>query len=164
MKTPKSPSRRTVTLGLAGLGGVGGATISAAADVAVKRINPPGLLAPRGYTQVVTASGGRTVYISGQVAANSKGEIIGKGDLKAQTAQVFENLRIALASAGAGPKDVVKMTMFAVNFKTEDIPAIRDLRNAFFAGVEPPASTLVGVSALANPDWLIEIEAIAVVA
>jgi enamine deaminase RidA (YjgF/YER057c/UK114 family) len=51
-----------------------------------------------------------------------------------------------------------------VNFKTEDIPTIRDIRNAFFAGVEPPASTLVGVSALANPDWLIEIEVVAVVA
>ena len=164
MKTPNTHSRRAVALGLAGLGSVGGATISAAADVTVKRINPPGLLTPRGYTQVVTATGGRTVYISGQVAANAKGELVGKGDLKAQTTQVFENLKSALASAGAGPKDVVKMTMFVVNFKTEDIPAIRDLRNAFFAGVEPPASTLVGVSALANPDWLIEIEMIAVAA
>lgn len=141
-----------------------GVTPAAAADVAVRRINPPGLLTPRGYTHVVTASGGRTVYISGQVAANAKGEIVGKGDLKAQTTQVFENLKIALASAGAGPKDVVKTTIFAVNFKTEDIPAIRDIRNVFFAGVEPPASTLVGVSALANPDWLIEIEVVAVVA
>ncbi len=153
-----------MALGLAGLGSMSGTTTASAADVAVKRINPPGLLTPRGYTQVVTASGGRTIYISGQVAANAKGEIVGKGDLKAQTAQVFENLKIALASAGAGPKDVVKATIFAVNFKTEDIPTIRDIRNAFFAGVEPPASTLVGVSGLANPDWLIEIEVVAVVA
>jgi enamine deaminase RidA (YjgF/YER057c/UK114 family) len=153
-----------VALGLAGLGSMSSTTTASAAEVAVKRINPPGLLTPRGYTQVVTASGGRTIYISGQVAANAKGEIVGKGDLKAQTAQVFENLKIALASAGAGPKDVVKATIFAVNFKTEDIPTIRDIRNAFFAGVEPPASTLVGVSALANPDWLIEIEVVAVVA
>lgn len=164
MKTPNSPSRRTVALGLAGLGSAGVATTSAAADVTVKRINPPGLLTPRGYTHVVTASGGRTVYISGQVAANAKGEIVGKGDLKAQTAQVFENLRIGLAAAGAAPKDVVKATIFAVNFKTDDIPTIREIRNAFFAGVEPPASTLVGVSGLANPDWLIEIEMTAVVA
>lgn len=164
MKTAKAPSRRTVALGLAGLGSLSGVRPAAAADVAVKRINPPGLLTPRGYTQVVTATGGRTVYISGQVAANAKGEIVGKGDLKAQTFQVFENLRTALAAAGAGPKDVVKATIFAVNFKPEDIPTIRDVRNAFFTGVEPPASTLVGVSALANPDWLIEVEAIAVVA
>ena len=163
MKTAKAPSRRTVALGLAGLGSLSGVR-PAAADVAVKRINPPGLLTPRGYTQVVTATGGRTVYISGQVAANAKGEIVGKGDLKAQTFQVFENLRTALAAAEAGPKDVVKATIFAVNFKPEDIPTIRDVRNAFFTGVEPPASTLVGVSALANPDWLIEVEAIAVVA
>ena len=160
MKATKTPSRREVALGLAVLG----SAPATAAEVDTKRINPAGLLTPRGYTQVVTASGGRTVYISGQVSANAKGEVVGKGDLKAQTAQVFGNLGIALAAAGAAPKDVVKITMFAVNFKTEDIPAIRDVRNAFFAGVEPPASTLVGVTALANPDWLIEVEAIAVVA
>jgi enamine deaminase RidA (YjgF/YER057c/UK114 family) len=113
---------------------------------------------------VVSASGGRTVYVSGQVSANAKGEVVGKGDIKAQTTQVFENLKIALAAAGAGPKDVVKTNIYVVNFKAEDIPAIRDIRNAFFANVEPPASTLVGVTALANPDWLIEIEVIAVVA
>ncbi len=160
MKSSKSPSRREVALGLAVLG----SAPASAAQVATKRINPEGLLMPRGYTQVVTASGGRTVYISGQVSANAKGEVVGKGDLKAQTTQVFENLKIALAAAGAGPKDVVKMNMYAVNFKTEDVPAIRDVRNAFFAGVEPPASTLVSVVALANPDWMIEIEVIAVVA
>jgi enamine deaminase RidA (YjgF/YER057c/UK114 family) len=160
MKTSKSPSRREVALGLAVLG----SAPASAAEVATRRINPPGLLTPRGYTHVVTASGGRTVYISGQVSANAKGEVVGKGDLKAQTAQVFENLKIALAAAGAAPKDVVKTNIYAVNFKPGDIPAIRDVRNAFFAGVEPPASTLVGVTALASPDWLIEIEVIAVVA
>lgn len=160
MKTPKSPTRRSVALGLATLGAVS----ARAEEVNTKRINPDGLLKPRGYTQVVVTSGGRTVYISGQVAANAKGEIVGKGDLKAQTAQVFENLKVALSAAGAAPKDVVKATMYVVNFKTEDIPVIRDIRNTFFAGVEPPASTLVGVTALANPDWMIEIEMIAVVA
>ena len=160
MKTPKSPTRRSVALGLATLGAVS----ARAEGASTKRINPSGLLVPRGYTQVVVASPGRTVYISGQVAANAKGEIVGKGDLKAQTTQVFENLKLALSAAGASPKDVVKMTMFVVNFKTEDIPAIRDIRNAFFAGVEPPASTLVGVAALANPDWMIEIEMTAVIA
>jgi len=160
MKSPKSPSRREVALGLAVLG----SAPASAADVVTKRINPEGLLTPRGYTQVVTASGGRTVYVSGQISANAKGEVVGKGDLKAQTAQVFENIKTALAAAGAAPKDVVKTNIYAVNFKSEDIPAIRDVRNAFFAGVEPPASTLVGVTALANPDWLIEIEVIAVVA
>jgi enamine deaminase RidA (YjgF/YER057c/UK114 family) len=160
MKTPKTPSRRDVALGLAALGTVP----ASAAEVSTRRVNPPGLLTPRGYTHVVSASGGRTVYVSGQVSANAKGEVVGKGDIKAQTTQVFENLKIALAAAGAAPKDVVKTNIYVVNFKAEDIPAIRDIRNAFFANVEPPASTLVGVTALANPDWLIEIEVIAVVA
>lgn len=159
MKTPKPLTRRSVALGLATLGAVS----ARAEEVNTKRINPAGLLTPRGYTQVVVTSGGRTVYISGQVAANAKGEVVGKGDLKAQATQVFDNLKVALAAAGATPKDVVKATIYVVNFKTEDIPAIRDIRNAFFAGVEPPASTLVGVTALANPDWMIEIEMIAVV-
>ena len=90
--------------------------------------------------------------------------MVGKGDIKAQTAQVFENLKVALGAAGAGAKDVVKITMFVVNLKPEDLPAIRGVRDAFFANLEPPASTLVGVTALAGPDWLIEIEATAVVA
>lgn len=160
MKTPKRPSRREVALGLAAIGSVP----ASAADIAIKRVNPPGLLAPRGYTHVVSVTGGRTVYISGQVSANAAGEVVGKGDIKAQTTRVFENLKVALAAAGAGPKDVVKITFFVVNFKADDLPAIREVRNAFLAGVEPPASTLVGVTALASPDYLIEVEAIAVVA
>ena len=159
MKTPKSPSRRDVALGLAGLGSVP----ARAAEISTKRINPPGILTPRGYTHVVSVAGGRTVYVSGQVSANAKGEVVGRGDIKAQTAQVFENLRIALAAAGAGPKDVVKINMFVVNLKADDLPGVREIRNLFFENLEPPASTLVGVTALAGPDWLLEIEAIAVV-
>jgi len=160
MKTPKRPSRREVALGLAALGSVP----ASAAEIAIRRVNPPGILTPRGYTHVVSVAGGRTVYISGQIAADARGEGVGKGDIRAQTTRVFENLKVALAAAGAGPKDVVKITFFVVNLKAEDLPAIREIRNAFFAGVEPPASTLVGVTALAGPDWLLEVEAIAVVA
>ena len=160
MKTSKKPSRREVALGLAAVGSVP----ASAAGVAIKRVNPPGILTPRGYTHVVSVTGGRTVYISGQISANAMGEVVGKGDIKAQTTQVFENLKVALAAAGAGPRDVVKTTFFVVNLKAEDLPVIREIRNSFFAGVEPPASTLVGVTALAGPDYLIEIEAIAVVA
>lgn len=160
MNTPKSPSRRDVALGLAALGSVP----ASAAEVTVRRVNPPGILTPRGYTHVVSVAGGRTVYISGQISANAKGEVVGKGDLKAQTTQVFENLKVALLAAGASAKDVVKINMFVVNLKNEDLPAIRGVRDAFFANLEPPASTLVGVTALAGPDWLLEIEAIAAVA
>ena len=160
MKTPKTPSRRDVALGLAAMSSLP----ATAAEASVKRTNPPGLLTPRGYTHVVSVSGGRTIYVSGQVSANAKGETVGKGDLKAQSAQVFENLGAALAAAGAGPKDVVKINMFVVNLKADDLPAIREARDAFFKNLVPPASTLVGVTALAGPDWLLEIEAIAVIA
>ncbi len=125
--------------------------------------NPAGLRTPTGYTHVVAVSGGRTLYIAGQVAFNEKGEVVGKGDLRAQARQVFENLRLALAGAGATFKDVVKWNTYVVNFKPEDLPVLREVRSELLKDVTPPASTLVGVQALANPDFLIEIEAIAVV-
>lgn len=129
----------------------------------IERINPKAISAPRGYSHIVMVTGGRTIYIAGQVSANADGDIVGKGDLKAQTHQVFENLKLALIAAGARPKDVVKKNIYVVGLKPEDLPVIREIRNAFFAGFEPPASTLVGVTALAHPDYLIEIEAVAVI-
>jgi enamine deaminase RidA (YjgF/YER057c/UK114 family) len=132
-------------------------------DAVREHKNPPGLSAPRGYTHVVSASGGRTVYIAGQVALNVQGEVVGKGDLRAQARQVFENLRIALAGAGATFKDVVKWNTYVVGLKPEDLAALREVRGEFLKDVTPPASTLVSVQGLANPDFLIEIEAIAVV-
>ncbi len=125
--------------------------------------NPAGLRTPTGYTHVVSVSGGRTLYIAGQVAFNAQGEVVGKGDLRAQTHQVFENLRLALAGAGASFKDVVKWNTYVVNFKLEHLPVLREVRTEVLKDLTPPASTLVGVQALANPDFLIEIEAIAVV-
>jgi enamine deaminase RidA (YjgF/YER057c/UK114 family) len=125
--------------------------------------NPAGLRTPTGYTHVVSVSGGRTLYIAGQVAYNEKGEVIGKGDLRAQARQVFENLRLALAGAGATFKDVVKWNTYVVNYKPEDLPALREIRAEALKDVTPPASTFIGVQSLANPDFLIEIEAIAVV-
>jgi enamine deaminase RidA (YjgF/YER057c/UK114 family) len=126
--------------------------------------NPAGLRTPTGYTHVVSVSGGRTLYIAGQVAFNEKGEVVGKGDLRAQARQVFENLRLALAGGGATFKDVVKWNTYVVNFKPEDLPVLREVRAELLKDLTaPPASTLVGVQALANPDFLIEIEAIAVV-
>jgi enamine deaminase RidA (YjgF/YER057c/UK114 family) len=126
-------------------------------------IQPDGLSKPPTYTHVVIAQGGRTVFLSGQVAANAKGEVVGKGDLRAQTTQVMENLKTALAAAGATFADVVKSNTYVVNLKPEDLPVVREVRGKYFAGAHPPASTLVGVTALASPDYLIEIEAIAVV-
>jgi enamine deaminase RidA (YjgF/YER057c/UK114 family) len=125
-------------------------------------INPKKLFAPPGFTQVVTAQGGKMIYISGQVAFNDKAELIGKGSLADQTTQTFENLRAALKAAGADFKDVVKLNYYVAGLKPEDISVIREIRNKYLPAENPPASTLVGVLALFRPDVLIEIEAVAV--
>jgi enamine deaminase RidA (YjgF/YER057c/UK114 family) len=122
-----------------------------------------GLFKNPAYSHVVVAAGARTVYIAGQVAMDGQGNLVGAGDLGAQTEQVMRNLGAALAAGGASFADVVKITTYVVDYKPEMRPVIAKARTPFFAGREPPASTLVGISALAAPGWLIEIEAIAVV-
>lgn len=129
----------------------------------VKFINPPTLGKTFGWTHAVTTSGGKTIYISGQTAVNAAGEVVGNGDLKRQTEQTFENLGVALAAAGATWKDVVATRLYVVNLKPEHVPIIREVRGRYVSAEQPPASTLVGVSALVGADWLIEIEATAVV-
>jgi enamine deaminase RidA (YjgF/YER057c/UK114 family) len=125
--------------------------------------HPKGLFQNPAYSHVVAASGKRTIYIAGQVSVDAEGAVVGAGDLAAQTTQVMRNLGLALAAAGAGYADIVKITTFVVNYKPELRPIIGKARSPFFEGGPPPASTLVGVSALAAPEWLIEIEAVAVV-
>jgi enamine deaminase RidA (YjgF/YER057c/UK114 family) len=121
--------------------------------------NPEGLSKPTGYTHVVLDGG--TVYISGQVSVNEKGEVVGKGDLRAQVTRVYENLALCLKAAGLGFGDIVKMNTYVVNYKPVDVTVIREVRKNYLSGENPPASTLVGVTALVNPDFMIEIEAIA---
>ena len=126
-------------------------------------LNPPGLAPTNGWTHVVTSTGGKTVYVSGQVGVDERGQLVGQGDLKAQTEQTFANLAVALKAAGAGFRDVVKMNLYVVGLKPELVPLIREVRARYVNREHPPASTLVGVSALVGADWLIEIEVIAVV-
>ena len=126
-------------------------------------LNPPALCKTHGWTHVVTTSGGKTVHISGQTAIDAAGNVIAKGDLKRQTEQTFENLRLALAAAGATWRDVVVTRLYVVNLKPEHVPIIREVRSRYVSAEHPPASTLVGISALVGADWLIEIEAVAVV-
>lgn len=124
-------------------------------------INPDGLAKPTGYTHVVTATGGKLVFISGQIGMDAQGQI--RDGLHAQTVQVFENLKTALAAVGATFDDVVKVTYFIVNYKPEDRATVVEVRSGYFNMQRLPASTLVGVAALAFPGLLIEIEAIALV-
>ena len=126
-------------------------------------LNPTGLAATNGWTQVVTSTGGKTIYVSGQVSVDERGQVVGKGDLKAQTEQAFANLAVALKAAGASFQDVVKMNLYVVGLKPELVPMLREVRARYVNRESPPASTLVGVSALVGADWLIEIEVVAVV-
>ena len=95
---------------------------------------------------------------------NEKAEVVGRGDFRAQVEHTFENLKTALAAAGATFGDVVKITYFVVGLKPEHVTHVRAVRNKYLSPDKPPASTLVGVAALVVPEWLIEIELIAVVA
>jgi enamine deaminase RidA (YjgF/YER057c/UK114 family) len=124
-----------------------------------KHINPR----PVGYSDAVVVSSGKTIYISGQVPLNSKSELVGKGDLRAQTIQVFENLKNILAQSGATFQDVVKVSTYIVNCKPSDVALVREIRKSYLAEKSPPASTMVGVTSLVDPDFLIEIEVIAVI-
>jgi len=124
-------------------------------------LNPPALCPTTGWTHVVTVSGGKTIHISGQVSVNERGEVVGAGDLRVQTEQTYANLRHALAAVGATFDDVVKMNTYVVGLKPEQVPLLREVRARHINPAQPPASTLVGVAALVGADWLIEIEAIA---
>lgn len=129
----------------------------------IERLNPAGINKPATYSQVVRVNKGTMVFTSGIVSDNEKGEILGKGDLKTHTQQCFENLKIALAAAGASFKDVIKLNYYVVNYDRSQVGLIREVRSKYLDPTALPASTLAGVQALFHPDVLIEIEAIAVV-
>lgn len=129
----------------------------------LERLRPEGLLHNPAFSQVVVASGMRTIYTAGQVSIDEHGALVGAGDLAAQTAQAMRNIGRALAAARASYADIVKITTYVVNYKPEDRVVISKARASFFASGMPPASTLVGVTALALPEWLVEIEAVAVI-
>jgi enamine deaminase RidA (YjgF/YER057c/UK114 family) len=124
-------------------------------------INPDDLPTPQTYTHVVVATGSRVVFVAGQEPEDENGDLVGRGDLAAQARQVFANLGRALAAAGARPEQVAKITIFVANYRREQLPVIEAGRVALF-GDHKPADTLVGVETLSNPDFLIEVDAIAV--
>ena len=130
--------------------------------MSIERINPAGLRVPPTYSPVVRVSGGTTVYISGQVPVDVEGNLVGEGDFAAQAKQVYENLRLALASVGGDFSNVARMTTYIVNYTPELRDALGAVRSAAMSDARA-ASTLLGVQALAVPGYLIEVEAIAVV-
>ncbi|MGH2945412.1 MAG: RidA family protein [Solirubrobacteraceae bacterium] len=124
-------------------------------------LNPEGLAKPFGpFCQLTVARPGRVVHLSGAVAFDAAGNVVGEGDIVAQTRQVMENLRIALAAAGADFSHVVKITNYVTD--AGEYPKIAPVRQEYLN--EPfPASTLVEVKSLIYPELLIEIEAVAIV-
>lgn len=125
-------------------------------------INPADLATPETYTHVVIATGTKLVFIAGQEPEDLQGNLVGRGDLAAQARQAFANLGRALAAAGARPDQVTRIGIFTVNYRRESLPAIEQGRASLF-GDHKPADTIVGVTALARPEYLIEVEAIAVI-
>lgn len=125
-------------------------------------LNPAGMPKLPGFSQVVTSGPGKMVFISGQVAFDENNELVGRGDLRSQAVQTFENVKKALAAVGATFADVVKTNTYVVNYRTDMIGLIREVRARYLPEDHAPASTLIGVQALALDGLLIEIEAIAV--
>ena len=134
--------------------------VGVAQGSSTRYVNPQSLAKPTGYTHVVIAPDGRTVYIAGQVAFDSAGAVVGEGDFTAQAQQVYGNLERALQSVGGTMADLVKTTTFITDIK--NLPSLREVRSRRLSKTQPPANTLLQVSSLARPDLLIEIEAVAV--
>ena len=111
-------------------------------------LNPQSLMPTNGWTHIVSTSGGKTIYISGQVSVDERGQVVGKGDLKAQTEKTFANLDVALKAAGASFRDVVKMNIYVVGLKAEQVPIVREVRARYVNMEAAPASTFVGIAAL----------------
>lgn len=127
----------------------------------IERIDPDTLPTPESYTQVVAATGSRLVFVAGQVAEDPQGRLLGAGDLAAQARQAFANVGRALAAAGARPDQVARITIYVVGHRPAYLPLISDARVAVF-GDHKPADVLIGVETLAEPGYLIEVDALAI--
>ena len=128
-----------------------------------KFVNPPGLKPLGMYSNVSCATGGTIVFISGQVAVDTEGRVVGKGDIEAQAVQVFENLKLALGAVGGTFNDVLKLTIFIRDLTPERRKAVMGVRGRYISHTQPPAATMVGIDRLVEDDLLVEIEAVAAV-
>ena len=133
--------------------------------MAVQLVNPDGLPKPEAYRQLSIATGSRLVFLAGQVARDADGNPVGDGDLAAQVEQAYLNIGMALAGIGGSFNDVAKLTIYIVDWSPDKMPLLGEgvARAAAKLGVDPVKPiTLLGVSALGEPDLLVEVEATAV--
>jgi enamine deaminase RidA (YjgF/YER057c/UK114 family) len=127
-------------------------------------LSPKTLMPPAGYSQIAKINHGTIVYLAGQVASDASGKLIGEGNFEAQAEQVFRNLKIAVEAAGGTMADIVKLNIYLVaEVDQAGVPKLRAIRDRYVNVEKPPASTLVVVSRLARPGWLVEIEAVAAI-
>lgn len=115
-----------------------------------------------GFSQAVVAGGGRTLYISGQTAWDSQKQLVGGADLERQAMQAFANVQAVVEAAGGTLADVVSLRIYVVGYRPENAAPVGRAFRHFFSGAVKPASTWVGVASLADPGFLIEVEATAV--
>ncbi len=129
--------------------------------MAARFLNPPELSKPTGYSHVAIAAAGRQIHLSGQVALDARGDIVGENDLAAQVEQVYQNIKTGLGAAGADFSQVFKVVTYVVGLDADKAATVRTVRLRHLGDGPYPASTMVGVSALVDPRLLIEIEVIA---
>jgi len=133
-------------------------------DMSTEFFSPATLPPPVGYSHIAKVNKGTLIYLAGQVSSDASGTLIGEGNFEAQAEQVFRNLRIAVEAAGATMADIVKLNIYLVaEVDQAAVPKLRAIRDRYVNAEKPPASTLVVVSRLARPGWLIEIEAVAAI-
>lgn len=126
-------------------------------------INPDSVRRIGAFSHGVAAQGGVTLHVSGQISLDAQGNIVGLGDLTAQTRQVFDNVKAIVEAAGGSLSDLVKITHYVVDLKPEHRAAITAVRNNYVSQTQPPASTMIGVPSLVMDGLLIEVEAVAVI-
>lgn len=129
-----------------------------------QHLNPKALFPslPIGFSQAVVSQGGQTVFLSGQTAWDANKQIIGGTDLGEQTRQALRNVQIGVEAAGGTLDDVVSLRIYIVNPQAGDTGPVGQALREFFSADKPPASTWIGVASLAAPEFMIEIEAVAV--
>jgi enamine deaminase RidA (YjgF/YER057c/UK114 family) len=124
--------------------------------------SPATLPPPVGYSHIAKVNKGTMIYLAGQVSSDASGKLVGEGNFEAQAEQVFRNVKIAVEAVGGTMADIVKMNIYLVaEVGQDEVPKMRAIRDRYVNREKPPASTLVVVSRLARPGWMIEIEAVA---